>query len=275
MNIILADGSSLYYQESGQGDALLLIHGTQPDSDVWRGCVDTLSQQYHVIAYDRRGFSRSPHAPEKDYKQHARDAAELIKQLELGRTIVLGWSWGGIVALELAAAYPELVKQLILVEPVLHLKKHITFSLFRAVFSVQLLRRLKGKTAAAEHFLRWAHRYTTGGTAYDKFPAAYHEIVRRNADAICTEIDAGTGEGLTPDRIATIKCPVDFIQGQLSNSEFADAVARLKIIFPNAPFHMINGASHALHYTHSQVFVQTVLAATQPESLASRIASDA
>src|SRR5712691_10242050 len=46
---------------------LLLIHGTQPDADAWGQLPDLLAARHRVITYDRRGFSRSRHAPIKDY----------------------------------------------------------------------------------------------------------------------------------------------------------------------------------------------------------------
>ena len=47
--------------------------------------------------------------------------------------------------------------------------------------------------AAAEHFLRWAHGYRTGGSAFDRFPDAVRESIRANGDAVVSEFDAGTG----------------------------------------------------------------------------------
>ena len=60
---------------------MLLIHGTQPDADVWGPTFSTLAQHTRVIAYDRRGFSRSTAAASPDYRTHAADAAALLEHL--------------------------------------------------------------------------------------------------------------------------------------------------------------------------------------------------
>jgi pimeloyl-ACP methyl ester carboxylesterase len=251
-------GVDLHYRIEGSGLPLLLIHGTQPDGDTWGKCFDELAKQYCVVTYDRRGFSRSVHPPITDYKTHAEDAAALLKSLVLGPTTVLGWSWGGIVALELAASAPELVSSLILVEPALHLKKHMTFSLFKAVGKVQLLRAFKGDVSAAQAFLRWANQYNTGGTAFDYFSGEVLDTIQRSATAIVKEIDAGTGEKLTVERISSIHCPVTCVQAELSAPEFKKAIERVAKMIPRTKIQRISGASHAIHFDCPNEFVNTI-----------------
>lgn len=254
-------GVDLFYRVGGSGSPLLLIHGTQPDGDTWGHCFDKLASRHQVITYDRRGFSRSIHSPIMDYTTHAEDAKALLKQLGVGPATIVGWSWGGIVALELAAQAPELVNNLILIEPAWQVKKHLTFTLFKAVGKVQMLRRFKGDSAAAEAFFRWAHQYKTGGTAFDHFSAEVRETIRRNAAAIVKEIDAGTGEKLTPERVASIRCPVDCIQGELSAPEFGKAIERITKLIPLAKIQFIPGTSHAIHFDRPDEFVAAIFRA--------------
>src|SRR5207253_1414489 len=136
----------------------------------------------------------------------------------------------GIVALELAAAHPELVNHLILIEPVLHLKKHLTFNLFRAIFAVQLQRRMASETKAAETFLRWALRPTSGASRYEQLNEHSRQVVQTNAHAILKEIDAGTGERLLASRISSITCPVQIVWGEDTQPDFINAAQRLQKI---------------------------------------------
>ena len=253
----------LYYQADGTGSSLLLIHGTQPDGNTWGSCFEALASHHFVITYDRRGFSRSIHPPITDYLQHAEDAAALLRQLQAEPVTIVGWSWGGIIALELAAREPALVRGLILIEPALHLKKHLTFSLFKTVGKVQLLRRFRGDIPAAEAFLRWACQYRTGGSAFSHFPQEVQETIRRNATLIVKEIDAGTGEELTPERIATICCPVTCIQGELSAPEFGQAIERITKLIPHTKVRSIPGASHAIHFDRPNEFCEAILEVAQ------------
>jgi pimeloyl-ACP methyl ester carboxylesterase len=248
----------LYYAEAGDGPPLLLIHGTQPDADVWGPTFLALARQHRVIAYDRRGFSRSTHAPATDYHTHARDAAALVNGLGAAPATVLGWSWGAIVALELAAYRPELVANLVLVEPALHLKKHPTPGVLWAVLRTELARRLRGDVAAAETFLNWACRRTTSGSEVQRYPGNVREMIRRNAAAIVAEVGAGTGEALTEARIASISCPVMLMVGELSDRAFGQAAQRVQRLLPQGHIVRVPLAGHAVHLDQPEVFVHAV-----------------
>ncbi|MGH3757462.1 hypothetical protein [Actinophytocola sp.] len=65
---------------------------------------------------------------------------------------------------------PDLVTALVLEEPPLHAKRHMTFRMARTMVKAQLLRRIRGPEVGAEVFFRWAIRYTTGGCAFERFP---------------------------------------------------------------------------------------------------------
>lgn len=54
------NGTTLYYEERGEGRPLLFSHGMCGDASVWADQVQRLAPQFHCIAYDRRGHSRSP-----------------------------------------------------------------------------------------------------------------------------------------------------------------------------------------------------------------------
>jgi pimeloyl-ACP methyl ester carboxylesterase len=248
MAVARVNGVELYFHERGDGSPLLLIHGTQPDADAWGQLPELLAARHRVVAYDRRGFSRSRHAPITDYVVHAADAAAVLEHLQTAPAVILGWSWGALVALELARKYPALVSSLVLVEPAVHLKKHATLALVWTALAVQLLRRVRGDAAAAEHFLRWAHGYRTGGSALNRFPDAVRAAIRANGGAVVSEFDAGTGEALRPEQIAEVRCPVTLVVGELSRPEFHEAVARLHKLLPRARVRTIRGASHAVHF---------------------------
>lgn len=110
----------LYYDEDGSGVPILLIHGTTSDADIWGLAKAELAHLGRVIAYDRRGCTRSER-PEPylttSYSEHADDAAALLAALDAVPAVVVGRSYGGGVALDLAVRYPERVRALVLLEP--------------------------------------------------------------------------------------------------------------------------------------------------------------
>lgn len=252
------DGADLHYREHGAGPPLLLIHGNGGGSDVWGDTVDALAADFRVITYDRRGFGRSLHTLVRDWRRHGRDAAGLLRALRAAPATVVGWSGGGITALDLAVAEPDLVSALVLAEPPLHAKRHLTARMAATMIRAQLLRRTRGDRAAAEAFYRWASRYTSGGCAFDRFPATLQESMRATAAATVAELDAGTGEHLTPAAIGSVRCPVTCLLGELSDPVFGAATTRLTRMLPHATVVAIPAAGHALHFDAPKEFASAV-----------------
>lgn len=105
---IQVNGISLYYEDHGTGDPLVLIHGGLGTSAMLQPLLAHLVDDFRVITPDSRGHGRSTNpAGQLSYPLLADDIAELIAALELERPVVGGWSDGGQVALELGVRHPE------------------------------------------------------------------------------------------------------------------------------------------------------------------------
>ncbi|HEY8742536.1 MAG TPA: alpha/beta fold hydrolase [Chloroflexota bacterium] len=105
-------GAPLYYEVSGAGRPLILIHEGIADCRMYDEQVAAFAARYRVLRYDVHGFGQSG-LPSGAYSNH--DALyDLLQQLGLGRTALLGMSMGGGIALDFALVYPELVDALIL-----------------------------------------------------------------------------------------------------------------------------------------------------------------
>jgi pimeloyl-ACP methyl ester carboxylesterase len=110
-------GRSLRYVDLGDGDPLVLIHGTGGAWQSWLLNLEPLAARHRVIAVDLPGFgcsARLPAAP--DMRQYAASLVELLDQLGLGRVTVLGHSLGGVVAMRFALDHPERTASLVLVD---------------------------------------------------------------------------------------------------------------------------------------------------------------
>src|SRR5688572_18618274 len=114
------NGIRLYCRERGNGAPILCIHGAGGTALAWADAVDKLARLGRVIAYDRRGCARSerPQPYERtSVGEHADDAAALLDALAAVPAIVVGRSYGGTVATDLALRYPDHVRALVLLEP--------------------------------------------------------------------------------------------------------------------------------------------------------------
>lgn len=106
----------LYYEETGQGPALVFLHGLGSSARDWEEQVDVFSARYRVITVDLRGHGRSD-KPAGPYSIPllARDVATLMEMLGTGAAHVVGLSMGGMVAFQLALDAPERVRSLTIV----------------------------------------------------------------------------------------------------------------------------------------------------------------
>ena len=94
----------LYYEEQGAGEPLVLVHGGFSDHNNFRAVIPGLAASFRVVAYDRRGHSRSERpAPLGSRRDQEDDLAALIEALGLGPAHVAGTSFGSAIALGLAA----------------------------------------------------------------------------------------------------------------------------------------------------------------------------
>ena len=104
------------FERAGQGPPLVLLHGAVCDGRVWRPQVDALANEFTVVAWDAPGCGQSADAPESfRLPEYADVLAELIAALGLSPAHVLGHSFGGALALQLALRHPTDVATLILV----------------------------------------------------------------------------------------------------------------------------------------------------------------
>ncbi len=107
--------SSLYFQEFGSGKPLVLIAGLASDSQSWLPVIVKLSKHFRVIIFDNRGVGRSPSDnADITIQKMTDDCVALMEHLNLSSAYVLGHSMGGMIAMDLAVRYPNLVKKLVL-----------------------------------------------------------------------------------------------------------------------------------------------------------------
>jgi pimeloyl-ACP methyl ester carboxylesterase len=110
-------GHSVGYRMAGDGPVLLLIHGIAGSSAAWREVMPTLAERYTVLAPDLIGHGHSA-KPLGDYSlgAYASGMRDLLGALGIERASVVGQSFGGGVALQLAYQHPECCERLVLVD---------------------------------------------------------------------------------------------------------------------------------------------------------------
>lgn len=229
-----------YYETSGEGDPLLLIHGLGSSTRDWEYNQPMLSQHYTVITYDARGHGQSDKPPGPySIAGFAADARELLEAVADRPTHVAGVSMGGMIGLQLALDAPQLVRSLAVVNsgPELRLDGlRAKLMLSVRLFIVRVCgMRMVGRKLAHEMFPesdqhelrqkvinRWAEN--------DK--RCYLDSIR----ALVNWSAAG--------RLAEIKCPLIEIRGDLDDTPLSLTDGQLAVI-PDARRQVIAGSRHA------------------------------
>ena len=110
------NGLSLYYDQHGAGEPLVLLHGGVGASEMFAAILDELAEHRRVIAVDLQGHGHTADIDRPLRPEHMADEiAALIEHLGLERADVMGYSLGGMVALRTAIQHPARVRRLVLV----------------------------------------------------------------------------------------------------------------------------------------------------------------
>lgn len=120
MPTVQLNDTQLEYIERGQGDPVVLVHGTLGDYRSWELQLDAFAKTYRTISYSRRYHYPNPcSGNESDYSAalHADDLAAFISGLGLDSAHIVGNSYGAYTALLLAARHPERARAVVLGDP--------------------------------------------------------------------------------------------------------------------------------------------------------------
>jgi pimeloyl-ACP methyl ester carboxylesterase len=114
---MLGNELQLSYRMMGDGPPILLLHGISSHSAAWQRVMDVLSTRYTIIAWDAPGYGDSA-MPEKPLHiaDYARIGKDLIEALGFSSVVLVGHSFGAMVAIKWAHCYPETVNALILAD---------------------------------------------------------------------------------------------------------------------------------------------------------------
>ncbi len=113
------NGLNMYYEIHGEGEGkpLVLLHGAFTTIDISFGkMLPTLAKNRQVIAIEQQGHGHTEDIDRPlSFEQMTDDTAELLQQLGIKKADILGYSMGGVIAMELGIRYPDLVNKLVII----------------------------------------------------------------------------------------------------------------------------------------------------------------
>lgn len=248
---------NLSYHQSGNGQALIILHGLFGSSDNWRSIGNELSRFYEVYLIDLRNHGRSPHFVEFSYTSMANDIAEFISEKKLNNPILMGHSMGGKVAMTYALNYPEKIEKLIIVDiaPKYYAPHHQKY--IDAFNSIDL-KTVSTRKEVEEHFTRQVSDIGERQLLLKNLYWNENERLawRVNIDAISKHIDEMCE---AQDSSKMCNKPCLFIRGEKSKYITNEDAALIQQIFPNSKIETIPNAGHWVHAEKTQDFLTCVL----------------
>ncbi|MCU7820341.1 alpha/beta fold hydrolase [Kitasatospora sp. DSM 101779] len=256
----------LHYAETGEGEPLVLVHGSWNDHRPWQPAVDAgLEWAFRVMAYDRRGHGRSGLVPGPGTRpQDEDDLAALIEALGLAPAHAAGNSFGASITAGLAARRPELFGRIVLHEPPLAglvLDDAVAVAEMRTVTEAieeakQLLR--EGDDAAGAKL--FVEEIAPGPGAWGTMPEPLRDTIVTHAQTWLDEQQDPGWALLDLDGLGACTAPVLLSRGSESPAWFGAVLDRLAAVLPHARRNTFQGAGHIPHVTHPQDHAAVVTA---------------
>ena len=249
------NGVRIYYEERGSGQPILGIHGAGSSAVFWEDAADRLAELGRVITYDRRGSNRSerPDAYESTtVQEHAADALALLRALDAEPAILLGRSYGGTVALDVALRAPDSVLGIAALEagPMgLDPSYDSWFDDIRAT----------AEKAPAGRVGEAVMREVLG--VWEELPEPWREIFTANGPALLAELRGG--EHTETGALGTLRVPMLVVTADESAPPIRAASEALGRAIPQA--HAVQvGGGHAIDPAGDDVmrFIREVIGAT-------------
>lgn len=253
------NGAQLYYEVTGGGMPLVLLHAGVADGRMWDEQVAPFAESYRVICYDMRGFGRSAVPP--GAFSHHEDLAGLLDYLQVNQAIVVGISNGGRIAIDFTLAYPERVKRLVVGAP--SVGGGQPSARIRAFWEEEdaAIEQEDWETAVEVNLQAWVDGIYREPDEVDTAVRQKVALMQRDIFDIPVPDDAQEQllQPVAYGRLAEITAPTFILVGSLDLPEKVEQAQWLAAQIPNTQFAIIPNVAHMLNMEAPGVFNKLVL----------------
>jgi pimeloyl-ACP methyl ester carboxylesterase len=245
----------------GEGEPVVLVHGSWGDHHDWDLVAPALVRRRAVVAYDRRGHSLSGGRPATVH-EHVADLAALVEALGRGPVHLVAHSYGASIALRTAALHPRLVRSLAAHEPPL------MWLLDGEGPHAAALRAFRESCARTEALLRAGRMADAARTFVDEVglgPGAWERLARsaretfaRNAPTFLAELEDPDALALELPSLRAYRGPALLTRGDGSPPLYGPILDRVAAALPQAARHTFAGAGHVPQVSHPRDWVALV-----------------
>jgi pimeloyl-ACP methyl ester carboxylesterase len=243
-------GLTFHYTDwAGSGPPVVMLHGLSGHARTWDHTAAALSDRYHVLALDQRGHGDTDWAPRYGLGPMSGDLLGFLDAADLSEVTLMGLSMGGLVSFVFAAAHPERVARMVIMDigPEIasagsanvsaSLAANDIFGSEDEAFAQARAANPRPADATLRHRVRHNLRPLPDGTLTFK----YDRELRRNPRALFDH---------TPDQLwaawRALRCPVLLVRGADSDVLAADTARRMRAENPNVSFASIPDCGHSI-----------------------------
>jgi pimeloyl-ACP methyl ester carboxylesterase len=247
----------LHFKKSGQGKAVILLHGLFGSADNWHFVAQRLAERFHVFAVDQRNHGQSPHDDEMDYPLMAADVENFFIAQKIASAFVIGHSMGGKTAMQFALQFPNRVEKLVVADMAPRAYSPAHAPIFAALLALDLpafqtRQQLEDALAPAIPDLA-LRRFLLKNLGRNDNGAFYWKMnlsgLAKNYPQLCAALNW---------EIPFTK-PTLFLRGGKSKYISAADEPEIFRLFPAAKIQTIAGANHWVHADAPEEFLKLVL----------------
>lgn len=254
---------SLYYEEQGSGEPVILIHGHSLDRRMWDGQFGELARRYRVIRYDMRGYGKSTPQAENFQFTHVEDLIVLMDSLHIDKVHIIGLSLGGEVGADMVGWFPERVRSAVLISGNLRLTPGPSQPM-RGAEAARYDEKIARNKAMGVNELkrRWFRRLMNmGGSRRERMRDALWTMIEEWDAWQSYHKEVRTVAGL--DAFARLKknrpaIPVLIVEGRAAGNHFSAHPEMLKYL-PKGRLKVIDDCGHMLNMERPAEFNKVVL----------------
>ncbi len=249
----------LNYQQLGQGDHIILIHGLFGSLENLNMVAKTLAKQYCVTSIDVRNHGNSFHQLGMSYKDLVQDIIKLLEKLAIKQCHILGHSMGGKIAMQIALSHSQRVNKLIIADiaPVQYPAHHL--SIIEGLQAIDLTKVKQRKDADSQlaHYVDniGVRQFLLRNITLNKQGGFYFKCSLNNIaqgyQQIMQSIDNPNEQKFNGKTL--------FIKGGKSDYILPEHQSIITATFPNAKAKIIQGAGHWLHAEKTVAFNKIVI----------------
>jgi len=256
----------LFYRKLGEGQPFIILHGLYGSSDNWVSIARELSANFEIWLIDLRNHGRSPHSKYHNYELMVNDLYEFINEHQLNKSILLGHSMGGKLAMYFADSYPELLSHLIIIDIA---PKSYVFSIDIQSDTLNHKQIMEGMLAVDFSGLNKREDLELELSKFIKSEQIRQFLMKNikreqdmsfgwtlNIEALYQNLK-NILDGFIPLNSKAIEdFPVLFVKGSESEYIKTEDMDEIKSYFPNSKFEVIPNAGHWLHVQEPEKLIE-------------------